>query len=176
MKWLMIFWASAAGAQCPPPPDHRAAITERYAQVQAAPDAATGQRIAQNLWAFWLEAPDARAQALLDQGMARREAWALSEAVNILTELVNYCPAYAEGYNQRAFALFLMGQYEVALDDLRRAETLSPRHTGVLTGQALALMELGRHDEAQAPLKRALALNPWLSERALLIKPKGDEI
>jgi hypothetical protein len=37
-----------------------------------------------------------------------------------------------------------------------------------LTGKARTLIELGEDDEAQVILKKALALNPWLGERALL--------
>jgi hypothetical protein len=32
------------------------------------------------------------------------------------------------------------------------------------------LVQQGKEDEAQAPLKAALAINPWLKERNLIVK------
>jgi len=85
---------------------------------------------------------------------------------------VDYCPAYAEGYNQRAFVNFLRQNFAPALEDLDRALALSPRHIAALSGKALTLMGLGRDAEAQDVLRSALELNPWLNERHLL---KGDQ-
>jgi hypothetical protein len=45
-----------------------------------------------------------------------------------------------------------------------------------LSGKALTLMGLGRDAEAQTVLRAALALNPWLEERALLVTPPGVEL
>ncbi|WP_367834162.1 tetratricopeptide repeat protein [Wenxinia marina] len=90
--------------------------------------------------------------------------------------LVDYCPDYAEGYNQRAFAAFLVQDYEAALDDLDTALALNPDHVAALSGRALTLMGLGRMDEGQAALRAALALNPWLGERAMLIELPGEDI
>ena len=82
--------------------------------------------------------------------------------------LVAYCPHYAEGYNQRAFVHFLRQDYKAALPDLERAIELSPNHVAAMTGQALTLVALGRNGEAALALRKALALNPWLSERHML--------
>jgi hypothetical protein len=49
-------------------------------------------------------------------------------------------------------------------------------HLGALTGKALTLIAMDRRDEAQDVLRAALAINPWLSERALLDEPDGTDI
>ena len=87
-----------------------------------------------------------------------------------------YCPDYAEGYNQRAFVSFLAHDFEAALVDLEATLALNPRHIGALSGKALTLIGLGRREDGQATLRAALALNPWLSERALLETPPGEEL
>jgi hypothetical protein len=53
---------------------------------------------------------------------------------------------------------------------------LQPVHLGALTGKALTLIAMDRRDEAQGVLRTALAINPWLSERALLDEPDGTDI
>ncbi len=146
------------------------------ADLKIARDRTEASILNDGLWLIWMAAPDAKAQDLLDQGMQKRREsdWAGSTAV--LDALVAYCPAYAEGYNQRAFTQFLAKDYTTALDDLDRALAIEPQHLGALTGKALTLIGLDRMDEAQVILRQAIALNPWLNERQLLIEPEGEDI
>jgi tetratricopeptide (TPR) repeat protein len=83
--------------------------------------------------------PDAAAQEMLDTGMARIRAADYAAATSVLDDLVAYCTDYAEVHNQRAFASFLRGDYDAALDDLDRALALSPNHVAALSGKALTL-------------------------------------
>ena len=166
----------AALADCPPAPDHRAAADALIERIQSAPGESAARELSNGLWELWTDAPDEAAQALLDRGMELRSQYAFLEARDVFDELVEYCPDYAEGYNQRAFASFLRRDYAAALVDLDRTLEIDPRHIGALSGKALTLMGLGRQDEGQAALRAALELNPWLSERALLDEPPGQDI
>ncbi|MEQ8901644.1 MAG: hypothetical protein RID11_20515 [Roseovarius sp.] len=165
---LLLSAGPAIAQTCPKPPDHRAAIAGLIEDVQEAEDERTAQRISNEMWEYWADAPDARAQDLLDEGMTRREAYDFAGAVDAFDALIAYCPNYAEGYNQRAFVNFIMQDYAAALPDLERALELSPRHIAAMTGQALTLVALQRPGEAALILRRALDLNPWLTERHLL--------
>ncbi len=138
------------------------------AQVREAPDARSAQLLTNQLWEIWAEAPDAYSQDLLDVGIERRSVFDLEAAMAAFDALVDYCPTYAEGYNQRAFVAFIRQDYEPALEDLERALARAPEHLGALTGRAMALMALGRDVEALRDLKAALSLNPWLKERDLV--------
>ena len=174
---LLIAFASAAAAQdCPAAPDHAAAQDSLFDALKDAPGEADARILANELWLLWTDAPDARAQALLDEGMRKREGYDFLGARDTLDELVEYCPDYAEGYNQRAFASFLRQDYAAALYDLDRALELNPHHFAALSGRALTLMGLGRMEEAQASLRAAVALNPWLRERSLLTPEPGTEL
>ncbi len=173
---LCLLATPALSDVCPAAPDHSVRQAELYAQLQALPNPVGARELSGALWELWTDAPDEAAQALLDEGMAARERYNLLGAREALDKLVDYCPEYAEGYNQRAFANFLDANYEGALVDLDQALALSPEHTGALTGKALTLLRLGRDDEAQVVLRIAVALNPWLSERALLEEPAGQDI
>lgn len=153
---------------CPIVPFESAREAELISKLQAAPDARAARGFNLELWALWTDAPDAHAQDLLDQAMARIRMGDLETAIQGLDVLVAYCPTFAEGYNQRAFAHYLKQDFGTAIMDLDAALELSPRHIGALSGKALTLIGLGRDGEALSALRKALALNPWLSERALL--------
>ena len=160
--------ATLAAAECPSTPDILAQEDALFAELREAENEMQGQDINRSLWELWTKAPDSAAQALLDQGMSARRSYDFLRAIDRFDRLVEYCPDYAEGYNQRAFVNFLREDFAAALIDLDLALERSPRHVGALSGKALTLMGLGQNDEAQKVLREALALNPWIPERGLL--------
>ncbi len=161
---------------CPAVPDHAQEKAALLRELRIARDETDAMLITGDLWRIWTDAPDSRAQELLDRGMSQMRSFEYAASIETLGELVNYCPDYAEGWNQRAFAAFLSGQNEAALADLERALALDPQHVAALSGKALTLMKLGRDNEAQLALRDAVHMNPWLNERALLTIPLGTDI
>jgi tetratricopeptide (TPR) repeat protein len=179
MKLLLSLWLVAAPAYavaCPPVADQSERLSEIIVALQAASGQGEAQELNQELWAIWTDAPDALAQAMLDEGMSRRAIYDFLGAREVFGRLVEYCPDYAEGYNQRAFASYLAGDFEAALSDLDRALAILPNHVAALSGKALTLIGLERFDDAQQVLREAVTLNPWLQERSLLVEPMGRDI
>ena len=173
---LLPFLATAALAECPSPPDIKAEQDALLEEARAAQNEMAARPIRQALWALWAKAPDEAAQALLDRGMSARSSYDFVAALDAFDRLVDYCPDYAEGYNQRAFVYFLREDFETALPDLDRALERSPNHVAAMSGKALTLMGLGRNDEAQDVLRDAVGLNPWIPERGLLQELPGEEL
>lgn len=179
MKWIapLLFVAAPTFADdCPAVADNSDRLSEIITALGAAEGQGEAQVLTRELWLIWTDAPDAAAQALLDEGMSRRASYDFLGARTVLGRLVDYCPDYAEGYNQRAFASYLASDYEAALVDLDRALEILPNHVAALSGKSLTLMGLERFDEAQQVLREAVALNPWLQERALLVEPIGTDL
>lgn len=183
MRFLLFSLLLAGAAQaetCPAPPDHSVAFARLVERLRDAPDERAARLITNEMWELWADAPNQQAQAILDRGMTRRAGYDFAGAIADFDRLVEYCPDYAEGYNQRAFVNFMRQDYEPALEDLNRALELSPAHIGALAGRAMTLMGLGRMDEAQNDLRVALGLNPWLPERGLLqpveTAPDGSDL
>lgn len=162
------FLATLALSACPDAPDVRRDLLNLVERAHAAENASEGRRVSNEMWRVWLRAPDEQAQTLLDAGMARRDVFNFAGALRQFDLLVEYCPAYAEGWNQRAYIRFLTEDYEAALEDLNVALSLQPYHVAAQSGRALTLMNMGRLEEARKQLLAALDNNPWLSERALL--------
>lgn len=158
----------ALSETCPAAPDHSAQLDALFAEVRDAPNEGAAAPVVNRMWELWAQAPDERAQEILERGMRKRSSYDLLGALQDFERLISYCPDYAEGYNQRGFVLFIQQDYAAALPDLDRVLEISPRHVGALSGRALTHMALGNNAEALADLEAALALNPWLSERRFL--------
>ncbi|MCV3271227.1 tetratricopeptide repeat protein [Roseobacter sinensis] len=178
---LLSCLALPAFAECPPPADVSAELETLFAEARDANTEQDGRALSQQMWQLWLTAPDAAAQEVLDRGMRKREVYDFVGALTDFDRLAEYCPLYAEGFNQRAFVHFLRQDYDLALVDLDVALRLQPRHVGAQSGRALTLMHLDRIDEARAQLEDALHNNPWLSERFLMaeggpLAPSGNDI
>lgn len=161
---------------CPPAPDHTERLTQLIAEAQQAPTEMAGRLISNQMWELWADAPDEPAQEILDAGLRKRRAFDLLGARTDFDRLIDYCPDYAEGYNQRAFVNFIRQDYATALVDLERAVELAPDHVAAMAGLSLTLTQLGRIRAAQGVLRKALDLHPWLPERHMLIEQPGEEL
>ncbi len=115
----------------------------------------------------------------MSEAMERRQVYDLSGAIAILDKLVALTPDWAEAWNQRATLRYMAEDFDGSLADIERVLELEPKHFGALSGEVLILMRFGRVEVAQSVLKKAVEINPFLAERALLIeppKPAGKDI
>jgi tetratricopeptide (TPR) repeat protein len=179
MRYLLLALTIAAApayAECPPVTDRSAELAALFEGARNAPNDMASRVFSDQMWEIWTDAPDDAAAALLNTGMSARRVADYLAARDAFDRLVEYCPHWAEGYNQRAFIAFLSGDYEAALVDLERTVEINSEHVGALSGLALTLTALGREAEAQDWLRKALALNPWIPERGLLKEPPGQEL
>ena len=69
-----------------------------------------------------------------------------------------------------AMCFFSPATMTASLATLERTLELEPMHYAALAGKGIILIEQGKEELAQIPLKQALAINPWLKERNLIVK------
>ena len=148
-----------------------------FEALKNAPSEQAAEPIESQIWETWLNAapsPDIRAK--IDEAMKRRGIYDFQGARDLLDEVVDAAPDYSEGWNQRAFILFLQGNYDESLEDIARVLELEPRHFGALSGRAMIFMTQGRVKLGQKALREAVAIHPYLKERSMLIKPQGVDL
>ncbi len=75
-------------------------------------------------------------------------------------QLIEQAPWFAEAWNQRAIALFHMGQYEESANDCHQTLELNPYHYGAAVGMAHCYLEMNDAFAALECFRRALKLNP----------------
>jgi len=176
---LLLMLASAtlrAAEPAPLPPAialSESAAKERaalFAALAAAKSDAEAREIEERLWTFWRGLADEQSRQLLEQSREAQLRFDYAEALLYNKEAVKRAPQFAEGWNQLGYVYFLAGQYDASLDAIDRVLALEPMHYAALAGKGIILYYAGKVEEAQAPLKRALAINPWLKERNLIGK------
>lgn len=170
---LALCCPAMAGA-CPPAEVVSEQQRHLFTALKNAENERAGHTVQDQIWRLWIVAPDAKSQSILDEGRERIRYGDYETAEAMLSELIIYCPAYAEGWNQRAFVRFLRQDYGRALDDITMALDLEPRHFGALAGRATTLINMGRTKVGLAALREALKINPWLSERHML--PPAEDL
>jgi len=169
--------AGAQTASTPPPPMvgiDEAAAKERaglLAELAAAPDEAQAREVEDRLWKFWLGFADKESLGLLAVSHEAQLRFDYVSATAAMQAVVAHQPQFAEGWNQLAYVLFLAGSYDASIEAIERVLKLEPMHYAALAGKGLILIQQGKDGEAQAPLKRALTINPWLKERRLIEEP-----
>jgi tetratricopeptide (TPR) repeat protein len=113
-----------------------------------------------SLWAIWSRSGDPNTDALLQEGIHLLQSDRPDEAIVKFDEVLKAAPPFAEGYNRRATAYYLMGQYERSIADCEEALKRNPLHFGALTGLGYNYYRLGKPEKSIRYLEQALAINP----------------
>ena len=114
------------------------------------------------LWAIWSHSGDDSVDAMLEAGKHLLKNEAYQEAVERFTSVIEAAPRFAEGYNQRAIAYFMLEEWSKAVRDCKQTISLNPDHFGAFAGMGHVYVRLGRIDEAIEAYKQALVINPSL--------------
>ncbi len=98
-------------------------------------DATTTAFAEQALWSIWFRASDEQANRTLSLAVRIMVRDEYLPAIEWLSILALCRPEFAEAFNQRAVARFLVGQYEQAVRDTGSALRLNPLHFGAMATQ-----------------------------------------
>jgi tetratricopeptide (TPR) repeat protein len=113
------------------------------------------------LWAIWFRADTPENNATLERVSTLIRRQQFEGAIDLANRLIDRAPTFAEAYNQRAFARYLLGRYQESAEDCRLVLARNPYHTGALAGLAKCQIRLGLRGPALETLKRASRLQPY---------------
>jgi tetratricopeptide (TPR) repeat protein len=112
------------------------------------------------VWQVWSRSGDAETDRLLAGGIKQMAAGKFKPAILIFDQVIKRSPAFAEGWNKRATAYFLAGEYQRSLADCAEVIKRNPQHFGALSGYGQIYVQLEDYERALEYFKRALAVNP----------------
>jgi Flp pilus assembly protein TadD len=80
--------------------------------------------------------------------------------VELLDRVITLKPSWAEAYNRRATAFFLLGDFERAMADLHHVLQREPRHYAALAGLGVILQTVGDKKRAFQAFRKAAEIHP----------------
>lgn len=133
------------------------------------PDETVRNRATQELWRIWFQQKGVYGWELLQRSQVLLEAGEITQAEEVLTELINDQPDFAEAWNRRAVLYYTLRQYKKSLDDCQMVINLNPVHFGALHGLGLCNAAQGNYSTAIQAFRRALEIQPYSLENQKLI-------
>ncbi|HEX6212727.1 MAG TPA: tetratricopeptide repeat protein [Methylomirabilota bacterium] len=122
------------------------------------------------MWSVWSRSGHAEIDRLFAAGVEQMGRGELPAAVETFSQVIQGQPDFAEGWNKRATAYFLLGDYRRSLADCDEVVARNPYHWGALSGYGMIYMQLDEPARAIDYLERALAVNPNLDQVAQTIQ------
>jgi tetratricopeptide (TPR) repeat protein len=134
------------------------------------PDVTVRNEAHDSLWAIWHRSGDPAIDARLAEGTTLMQSGSLPEAIAVFTDVIARAPDFAEGWNKRATAYYLMGDLDRSLADCEEVVKRNPAHFGALSGFGLIYLQKDDLPRAAEYFEKALAVDPTLIqvEAALL--------
>ena len=161
-------------------------MTDAPALVRALRDSDTQVRgLAEAaLWAIWSRSGDAAVDSIFEIGVAQMREGQVEASVDTFSEIIRRRPDFAEGWNKRATAYYLLGEWRRSAADCDEVLRRNPQHFGALSGYGMIWLQLDEPTRALERFEQALAVNPNLESvqrtidalRALLIKKRREAI
>jgi len=128
------------------------------------------------LWVLWSRSGDDAVDALMETGVAQMQNRELRAAIATFSEVIRRKPAFAEGWNKRATALFLAGELKKSLADCDEVMKRNPNHFGALAGYGQIYFQLEQYEKAIDFWKRALRVNPNMEGVEMGIKSAEERL
>ena len=112
------------------------------------------------IWRIWLDSGEPSLNEGMARGILAMNTNRLDDAVERFTELIVAAPNFAEAWNKRATAYYLMERYEDSVRDIERTLALEPRHFGAISGMGLIFLQLGDEVGALDAFEKVLEIHP----------------
>ena len=121
------------------------------------------------VWRMWGRSGDKEIDTLYGDGTTEMQEGNVLEAIRIFSDIIAKRPAFAEAWNKRATLYFMLGQFELSMQDCEEVLKRVPKHFGALSGYAQMLAERDQPERALELMQRAVAVNPDMVNAELLM-------
>jgi tetratricopeptide (TPR) repeat protein len=140
-----------------PAPETLASLLDKLA---AASDPEEAKRLATRIERIWLRSGSDTADLLMARSVQALVQGDHALTVELLDRVITLKPSWAEAYNRRATAFFLLGDFERAMADLHQVLQREPRHYAALAGLGVILQTVGDKKRAFQAFRKAAEIHP----------------
>tara|TARA_B100001059_G_C17700685_1_gene509910 strand:+ start:47 stop:607 length:561 start_codon:yes stop_codon:yes gene_type:complete len=135
------------------------ALDDLFAELLAA-DEDTWEDIEKQIWLEWSKSGSKAMDHLLQRGRVEMEKGNVDKAIKHFSALIDHAPEFAEGWNARATAWFVVDRYGLSIADIQQTLILEPRHFGALAGLGMILERMNRPKAALQAYQEAQKVHP----------------
>jgi len=123
-------------------------LEELFNQLLIVEDEKEINRIAINIWDIWHETNDTKITSDFVRGVGLMNNGNLEKSINYFTRVIKSNPNFAEAWNKRATAYYMMGKFDKSMFDINETLRLEPRHFGAMDGMALIFIHQKKYRKA----------------------------
>jgi tetratricopeptide (TPR) repeat protein len=142
----------------------------------ADPGNQTWRRTERAILMLWSQSGSASMDLLLERGRLAMQAGDVPAALDHLNALVERAPDFAEGWNARATAFYMAGQFGASVSDIARTLALNPDHFGALAGLGMIWRNLDEPERALEAYRAAQRIHPHHPDIAAAISEIEAEL
>ncbi|MDC6448049.1 hypothetical protein PQZ42_03090 [Alphaproteobacteria bacterium] len=117
-------------------------------------------KLTNQIWNIWHEIDDPKITIIFETGLKMMNLGYLPKAINYFDKVILSKPNFAEAWNKRATAHFIMGNFDLSMKDISTTLQLEPRHFGALDGMALIFIHLNQLENAIEVYDQMLKIFP----------------
>lgn len=142
------------------------------------PDPIVNEMAEHALWSIWFRSGCAQANEQLGRGAQAMDRREMTQAIDHFTRAIALDPQFAEAYNQRAIAHYLLEHCDQSIADCEKTVELMPCHFGAWAGLGHCHAHAGRFNKALEYYQKALSINPHLeclAEACDELRQQGDQ-
>lgn len=126
------------------------------------PDPMVNQMAEHAIWSIWFRGGSDEANHHLCRGAKAIDRGDYEHAIKHFNEALQISPNFAEAFNQRALAEYLLERFEPSIADCKRVVKLMPIHFGAWAGLGHCHAHQGNLMQAVECYERALEINPHM--------------
>ena len=119
--------------------------------------------ITHEIWQRWTANDDPNISQLMQIGIRALNYSTYRKALQSFDRVIEIAPEFAEGWNKRATLYYHIKEYRRSIDDIKKTLRLEPRHFGAWSGLGLVSIAQENYSGALAAFKKALSINPHIS-------------
>jgi tetratricopeptide (TPR) repeat protein len=143
-------------------PAHARRLDKLFSELKRERNESAAERISRRIQREWLDSGSATVDLLMQWANDALQKKSYPAALDFLDQIIALDPSYAEAWNRRATAHYMMGDYAMSMADIDRTLQLEPRHFGALAGMAEILKDTGRKELALKAYERVLRIYPMM--------------
>src|ERR671916_2299825 len=140
----------------------RATLDDLFNRLAAAKDEAEAKGIANLIERRWLRSGSDTADLLMTRATDAIQKKEFPLAIELLDRVIALQPEWAEAWNRRATAFFLLDDIASSMADLRQVLAREPRHFGAWAGLGHIYSASGDKGRALEAYRKALTLHPHI--------------